>query len=66
MIVILSVCQNSEFALKTNMSIIKNQTKYKVKHQNDMTKELVDNYYSKLPPQAPFQPYKVCDKTLIK
>lgn len=31
-----------------------------------MTKELVENYYSKLPPQAPLQPYKACDRALIK
>ena len=64
--VILSVCQNSEVALKAKESIIKNMTKYKLEYQNDIIKKLVDNYYSKLPPQVTFQPYKACDKALIK
>ena len=60
---ILRVYQNSDFVSKVKDNMAKDPAQYKVQLQNELAKELVDNYYSKLPPEAPLQPYKVDAKT---
>ena len=60
---ILSVYQNSDFGLKVKDNMSKDPAQYKVQLQNELAKELVDNYYSKLPPEAPLQPYEMDAKT---
>lgn len=60
---ILRVYQNSDFVSKVKDNIAKDPAQYKVQLQNELAKELVDNYYSKLPPEAPLQPYEMDAKT---
>ena len=60
---ILSAYKNADFAMKVKDNMTKDPAQYKVQLQNELAKELVDNYYSKLPPEAPLQPYKMDAKT---
>lgn len=60
---VMSVYHSTNFSSKVKDNSTKNSSQYKVQIQTELSKELINNYYSKFPPQTNLQPYKLDAKT---